>query len=209
MYLCFSQRLLFISEPMIRLKLSILVFLLGICFFKSQTNQDNLVQMNEMFVYNNPGKTEKISNYLLKQPLSEEFRLNISLVKARQFYFQNKYWEAFKQLKEIQKTQKINSVLYLKKELLFIDLLDSLGLKAPVKKEIEFIQIPKGNDIASVYVSFIKLNHSSSKNKIKELQQLQFKISKINDSGKDFLQNRILFQLADEQIKKKTIRFCV
>lgn len=188
---------------------ALLFFVLGLANVNSQTkiNIDSLQKQSKELIYIDPLKSIKISDYILQNAEDGLVKIMGILTKSENYFVQNDYNSSLKQLKKFNQLNINHEFWELKKQLLLIEISDSLNIQidraeilANIDERAESLKNPIQQNEIRVRTQF--LNKSQDLN---VLVQLENEIQSSSLADKSTVLNKIRLKIAKKYLEEKDL----
>lgn len=174
---------------------------------QTQINTDSLQGQSKSLIFTDPEKSLKISDYIIQNADNDLRKFIALLTKSENYFFQKNYISAAEQLKILNSLPTKNAYWELKKQLLLVEILDSLNLNVKSKELMHLIENSsqkikdsKEKEAIAFQIRFLK---SSAESDVSKLQKLEKEIEKTEFEDKIYLLKRIQAQIGANYLRNK------
>lgn len=173
---------------------------------QTQINIDSLQNQSKKLIYIDQEKSLKISDYIVQNADNDLTKFKELLTKSHNYFLQKNYILSLEQIKLLNSLEIKNDFWQLKKQLLLVEILDSLDLDLKSKellfnskKLIQKIKDPRQKKEGEFHVRLLNYNNTFElKNLEKEIENAQF-------NNKTYFLNKVYSGLAFSYLEKNEL----
>lgn len=183
-----------------RLFLFFLISVFWMCNLVAQTqiNIDSLQKQSRNLIYTDHLKSIKISDYILQNTEVNSVKYKENLTKSENYFLQKDFSSALEQLKNLNDLTSENAYLEIKKQLLLIEISDSLNLDLNTKEMLASVKglLPKIKDPDQAKQAKFYAELLSAEKSNRSFLQLEKEIEKSSFPDKLNLLNKVHLKIA-------------